>query len=52
MGNRERDEQMQQENERQEQERQRQEQERMNAPRAILGNGDDETSTSPVIVNH
>jgi hypothetical protein len=50
MGNRERDEQAQQESDRQEQERQ--EQERLNTPRAIRGAGDDETTTTPVIVNH
>jgi hypothetical protein len=50
MGTRDRDEQARQEQERQQQERQQQE--RMNQPRGLLNDGDDETSTNPVIVNH
>jgi hypothetical protein len=50
MATRDREEQARQERERQEQEQQEQ-QERMSQPRALRGDGDDESSTNPAIIN-
>jgi len=49
MATRDREEQARQERERQE--REQQEQERMSQPRNLLQEGDDESSTNPIIIN-
>jgi len=51
MGTREREEQAEQERERQELERQ-QEERRLQQPRPLMQSGDNETSTTPTIINH